>query len=127
MRTASALILIVLTTFAFAEDKPTHKDISPDEFEKLSKEANIVILDVRHPNEYAAGHMKGAVLINYKDASFVEKVKELDRGKTYLVYCAVGMRGTWACEKMAKLDFPKLYNLEGGLKAWEKAGKPVEK
>lgn len=127
MRTASALILIVLTTFAFAEDKLTHKDVGPDEFEKLSKEANTVILDVRHPNEYAAGHIKGTVLINYKDPQFQEKVKQLDRTKTYLVYCAVGVRGTWACEKMAKLDFPKLYNLEGGLKAWEKAGKPVEK
>lgn len=127
MKIAPTLFLVLLAGFAVAEDQPTHKDISPDEFEKLSKQENTIILDVRTPAEYAAGHIKGAILINYKDKDFETKVKELDKSKTYLVHCAVGMRGTWACEKMAKLDFAKLYNLAGGLKAWEKAGKPVEK
>ena len=51
----------------------------------------------------------------------------LDKNQTYLVHCAAGVRSATACAKMSRLKFSNLYNLEGGLKAWEKAGKPVEK
>jgi rhodanese-related sulfurtransferase len=47
--------------------------------------------------------------------------------KTYLVHCAVGGRSAQACTKLDAFEFPKVVNLLGGIKAWEKAGKPVEK
>jgi rhodanese-related sulfurtransferase len=43
------------------------------------------------------------------------------------VHCASGGRSVKACEKLGRLDFPKLYNLPGGFKAWAQAGKSVEK
>jgi rhodanese-related sulfurtransferase len=115
---------------AAAEESPTktaHKNVNPDEFEKLSKEPDTVILDVRSPQEYARGHIKNSVLINFNDKNFDEKIKQLDKGKTYLVHCAVGGRSAKACDKLDTYGFPKVVNLEGGIKAWEKAGKPVEK
>lgn len=108
-------------------DKPVHRDVKADEFERLSKEPDTVILDVRSPKEYAAGHIKNSVLLDFNSKDFDEKLKQLDKSKTYLVHCAVGGRSAKACTKLDGYDFPKVVNLEGGIKAWEKAGKPVEK
>jgi phage shock protein E len=127
-RATLSLVLIVLLSFtAQADDKPTHKNVNPEEFEKLSKESDTVILDVRSPKEYQAGHLKNSILIDFNAKDFDEKLKQLDKSKTYLVHCAVGGRSAKACNKLDAFDFKKVYNLEGGIKAWEKAGKPVEK
>jgi rhodanese-related sulfurtransferase len=104
-----------------------HKNVNPDEFEKLSKEPDTVILDVRTPKEYATGHIKNSVLINFNDKNFDEKVKQLDKTKTYLVHCAVGGRSARACDKLDTYGFTRVVNLKGGIKAWQNAGKPVEK
>ena len=86
-----------------------------------------VILDVRTPGEFSAGHIPGAVNLDYNAPDFQEKAAALDKSKTYLVHCAAGVRSARACEKLIHLDFPNLYNLPGGFKAWAKAGQPVEK
>ena len=52
---------------------------------------------------------------------------ELEKSRVYLVHCAAGGRSARACQKLAKMNFSELYNLEGGLGAWQRAGKPVEK
>jgi rhodanese-related sulfurtransferase len=103
------------------------RDVGVDEFEKLWKEKKGVVLDVRTAKEFEAGHIPGAVNIDVNSADFDKKVAELDKGKTYLVHCAAGVRSVRACEKMNRMDFKQLINLQGGLKAWEKAGKEVEK
>jgi rhodanese-related sulfurtransferase len=103
------------------------KNVKPDEFEKLSKQPDAVVLDVRTPEEYAAGHIPHSVNIDYKSADFDKKVASLDKNKTYLVHCAGGGRSSAACKKLSNVSFPHLYNLDGGIRAWEKAGKPVEK
>ena len=135
MKTHALWLSTLLLTLSFlpsgpvhADDaKTVHKNVNPDEFEKLSKEPDTVILDVRSPQEYAKGHIKNSVLINFNDKNFDEKIKQLDKGKTYLVHCAVGGRSAKACDKLDTYGFQKVVNLEGGIKAWEKAGKPVEK
>lgn len=114
-----------------ADSKPAaakpYKDVGPAEFDKLRKEKDTVVLDVRTKKEYETGHITGATNIDWNAPDFEKKVAELDKNKTYLVHCAGGVRSAKACDKLSTLKFPKLFNLEGGLKAWEKAGKPVEK
>jgi phage shock protein E len=105
------------------------KNIGPQEFEKLrtDKSKNAVVLDVRSTKEYQAGHMPSAVNIDVNALDFEKKVKALDPNKTYLVHCAAGGRSAKACDKLSKLNFKDLYNLEGGMRAWEKAGnKPLQ-
>jgi rhodanese-related sulfurtransferase len=103
------------------------KNVDVTEFEKLRADKQNVVLDVRTQKEYEAGHIPGAVHIDVNSADFPEKVARLEKDKTYLVHCAAGVRSAKACDKMSHLAFPKLYNLEGGLKAWETAGnKPVK-
>jgi rhodanese-related sulfurtransferase/thiol-disulfide isomerase/thioredoxin len=104
-----------------------YKNLSIDEFARMAADKQNVILDVRTPEEFSAGHIPGAVNLDYNAPDFQAKAAALDKNKTYLVHCAVGGRSVRACEKLSHLDFPSLYNLPGGFKAWAKAGQPVEK
>lgn len=115
------------SAFAFP-DRPHYVNIKPEAFDKSRRtNTNAVVLDVRTPEEYAKGHLPGAVLLDFKAADFATKLGALDPKKTYLVHCASGGRSAKACEQMYELGFPRVANLEGGFKAWEAAGKPVEK
>jgi rhodanese-related sulfurtransferase len=129
--TVAALTLGSVRAAAAADpapaDPPVHKNVDAMEFERLTKEPNVVVLDVRTPAEYAAGHLKDARLMNVNDKAFADQIAKLDKGKTYLVYCAAGARSTKACNKLDALGMSKVYNLTGGIKAWENAHKPVEK
>ena len=110
-----------------AGEKKAFQTIDVAAFEKLRADKKNVVLDVRTAKEFQAGHIPGAINIDVNAPDFPDKVTKLDKNKTYLVHCAAGVRSARACHKMSQLDFPKLYNLEGGFRAWEKAGNPVEK
>jgi rhodanese-related sulfurtransferase/thioredoxin-related protein len=114
-------------TVASTTDAVGFKNLSVEEFARMAAEKKNVILDVRTPTEFKAGHLPGAVNLDVNAADFQEKAVLLDKGRTYLVHCASGVRSVKACEKLTRLDFPKLCNLPGGFKAWAEAGKPVEK
>jgi rhodanese-related sulfurtransferase len=106
---------------------PKYQNIGVEEFAKLRANKENRVLDVRTAKEFATGHMPGAINIDINAPDFEQKVSSLDKTKTYLVHCAAGVRSARACGQMSGLNFPSLYNLEGGFRAWEKAGKPVEK
>ena len=81
---------------------------------------------MRTPEEYAEGHIKGAVNINLFDEAFKEKVlKELPKDKTVFVYCRSGRRSMSAAEILAAEGY-KVVNLEDGIIGWQRAGLPVE-
>jgi rhodanese-related sulfurtransferase len=129
---ACAVCFLTTSSAMCADDKPdaaaaAHKNVGVGEFEKLTKQPGNVVLDVRTPSEYRNGHLKDAVLIDFMGKDFDEKVKALDKSKTYLVHCQIGGRSAKACTRLDKLGFGNVVNLEGGYKAWEKAGKRIEK
>jgi len=130
------LIGLILLIGLMAAEKPAtapatrpagRRDVGVEEFEKLWKDKKGTVLDVRTAREFEGGHIPGAVNIDVNSPEFDKKVAELDKNKPYLVHCASGVRSVRACEKMNRMDFKQLINLQGGIKAWEKAGKPVEK
>jgi phage shock protein E len=86
----------------------------------------VVVLDVRTPEEFASGHIAGATNLNYFDAHFQEKLAKLDKTRPCLVHCASGSRSAQAREILKKLNFQQIFHLDGGIKAWQKAGKPVQ-
>ena len=110
-----------------AAEKKAFQSVDVTGFEKLRADRKNVVLDVRTPKEFEEGHIPGAVNLDVNAPDFTEKIAKLDKRQTYLVHCAAGRRSARACDKMSKLDFPKLYNLEGGFRAWEKAGNKPEK
>jgi rhodanese-related sulfurtransferase len=95
--------------------------------EKLIAAKKVVILDVRTPAEFADGHIAGATNLDFRDPEFQAKLAKLDKSQPYLVQCAIGGRSAKAAKLMGKLDFRSVYDLKGGLEAWKKAEKPVEK
>ena len=107
---------------------PPFFKLTPESFDQVrQRNTNAVILDVRTPEEFAKGHIQGATLLDFKSPDFASQVGKLPHNKLYLTYCAVGGRSTKACEQMRELGFPRIGNLEGGIKAWQEAGKPVVK
>jgi len=116
------------TTSTVAETAPAgFKNLTVEEFATLAADKTNIILDVRTREEFQGGHLLGAVNLDFNAADFEAKAATLDKSKNYLVHCAVGGRSAKASELLAKLGFPKVYNLPGGFRAWTKAGKPVEK
>lgn len=104
------------------------KTINSTETKALLKDQKeVVILDVRTPQEYADGHLKNARLLNKYDKGFESKIKALDRNKSYLIYCAAGGRSGDAAQMMNKLGFTKIYDATDGFESLKKAGIPVEK
>ena len=85
----------------------------------------VIVLDIRTPREFAAGHIAGATNINSLSGDFNDKLAQLDRSKSYLLHCAVGGRSTNALPKLARLGFTNVIHLDGGFKAWQAAGNPV--
>jgi rhodanese-related sulfurtransferase len=95
------------------------------EFAELIADSNVVILDVRKADEFAEGHIKGAVLIDQFQSDFVEQAQaKLPKDKTIAVYCRSGRRSANAAGKLADVGY-KCVNLKGGIIAWKDAGKPV--
>jgi len=92
--------------------------ISPAELNKVNKD--ILLIDVRTPEEYASGHLENSVNIDYKTDNFKELVTELDTNQDVYVYCKVGGRSNSAAKMMKKMGFKKIYDLEGGIDNWEK-------
>lgn len=85
------------------------------------------ILDVRTPNEWAEGIIEGAVKINYFNTDFTKQLEKLDKTKPVYVYCKVGGRSSGAAKKLKKSGFTKIYDLDGGITAWDSLGYPKVK
>lgn len=101
------------------------EDYDVKEFAELIADSNVVILDVRKADEFADGHIKGAILIDQFQSDFVEQAKaKLPKDKTIAIYCRSGRRSSNAAGKLTDVGY-KCVNLKGGIIAWKDAGKPV--
>jgi rhodanese-related sulfurtransferase len=86
---------------------------------------DLVLLDVRTPEEFADGHLDGAVLVDFYDPDFADRLAELDRDVPYLVYCRSGNRSGETLALMEQLGFDSVRDVGGGILAWADAGLPV--
>ncbi len=130
MKQVTFLLVSSLMFFAScaSDEKTGIVDSNVAQFDSLiTASNNEQILDVRTPEEFAAGHMQGAQNIDWKNSDFSINVGALDKTKPVLVYCQSGNRSQEAAEYLAKNGFTAVYELDGGYGAWESAGKPVEK
>lgn len=105
------------------------KDITPVEAFDLIQEnkenIDFIILDVRTEPEYKSGHIENAENIDYYSEGFKDELGELDKNKTYLIYCASGNRSGRTLKIMKRRGFQKAYNVLGGIKGWKSKGLPV--
>jgi len=105
--------------------KPTL--LTPVRAQELIADGGVQVLDVRTPEEFAAGHVKGATLIDFYEPDFAERIAELDRDTAYVVYCRSGNRSGKATALMAEQGFAAVSDVDGGVVAWQAAGLPLER
>src|SRR5690348_3521444 len=127
------LLALVLLFAGFAQaQQPANPDgavtLDAKTFKERSvKEPNAVILDVRTPEEVKQGTLPGAKTLDFRSSDFAEKLKQLDKSKTYFVYCKAGGRSSKTVDLMKSSGFTHVHELEDGYDAWVAAGYPVKK
>lgn len=96
-----------------------------DAYDIMQSRQDPVIIDVRTRQEYQAGHLDGAINLDYYSSGFLDRLKALNKNNTYIVYCRKGIRGGIALEMMRSLGFKEVYNILGGLALWAEEGWPM--
>ncbi len=99
--------------------------IGADALVSTVQETDAVIVDVRTPGEYAAGHVEGALNVDVESPDFDERIAGLDPTQAYVVYCRSGNRSRTAADKMAEAGFEAVYNVDAGLATLSQAGVPL--
>jgi len=105
------------------------ENITPQEASTLiqnnQNNPDFVIIDVRTSEELADGHIENAINIDYYSETFRDELNNLDKSKTYLIYCRSGNRSAKALNRMAELNFREVYNILEGIVRWKAEGLPT--
>jgi len=119
--------MTILAALGLASGETGYENVSVTEFSKIIEQDDVQILDVRTPEEYAEGHIKGALLADYNGANFKEDaLRVLEKDKKVAIYCRSGRRSAAAAKVLSAEGFI-LYNLETGIIGWIKEGKKLVK
>ncbi len=131
MRTRARFVLIALVVLATAAtwaDPGTSalaESIAPSEISSRREAGQApVVIDVRTPEEFAAGHIPGAVNIPFDEVA--ERISEVEAPHGVALYCMVGPRARRGETALLASGYTSVFHLEGGLAAWQAAGYPVE-
>lgn len=117
--------ILAILGLATACERLGYENADVNTFATRIAEPDVVLLDVRTAEEYADGHIQGAINIDVKKDDFVEQAKSiLPTDKTIAVYCRGGRRSVTAAEKLVAENY-KVVNLKGGIMAWKEADMPV--
>jgi rhodanese-related sulfurtransferase len=98
-------------------------NIDAQAFEKKISDPEVIILDVRTPEEFKPAHILNARNLDIYSPYFSADINGLDKTKPYAVYCRSGQRSQNACQMMAESGFSNTFNLTGGITAWIEANK----
>lgn len=107
-----------------AENGVRHVDALQAE-KVISTTSDIIILDVRTPKEFKAGHIKGAINIDYYADDFKEQIALLDEEANYLLHCRTGHRSGKSVPIMIEAGIQNISHLDGGIESWKAAGLPI--
>lgn len=127
MTSGFVIVLFLLIQDFLDSLRRKHKLISPEQAVILLNDEATVILDVREASEFAKGHIEQARHV--PAGKVAERANDLQADKTsnIIVYCESGTRSPQACRKLTELGFPNIFELRGGLLAWEDRNLPITK
>ncbi|MAP53565.1 rhodanese-like domain-containing protein [Altibacter sp.] len=116
-----------LESGTFITEQTTIQVVSPNSFqEQLLEAKKPQLVDVRTPEEFEDVHLVGAVNISVTNDTFLVNAATLDKETPVYLYCRSGGRSARAAQQFKELGFTKIYDLEGGITAWQAAGLPTE-
>lgn len=125
---SSILLAATLAGISFAAGEVAQPKPIPIEQAAKEIEAGVQLLDVRTLEEWNEGHLKGAKRVTLSETGFADQVKAVfDPGKPVVVYCRSGKRSAKAAVLLQSAGFTRVHDMDGGITAWQKAGKPVVK
>ncbi|WP_404710488.1 rhodanese-like domain-containing protein [Sphingomonas sp. MMS24-J13] len=108
--------------FGFGKAK-SHRELRPLELKGMLADGSALLIDVREPDEFAAGHIAGAV--NMPLSTFSPRNVPDAAGRTVVLQCAGGKRSGMALDRCAQAQAPIDTHLGGGIGAWKEAGLPI--
>jgi rhodanese-related sulfurtransferase len=126
MHSLLATVVFAFATAAHAEE--TQKIDQASLLKRIEqKDASLIVLDVRTPEEYAAGHIPGAINIPY--THLPARISDLPdaSSKDIVIYCATGVRAENGAERLRENGFTRLLHLDGDMKAWQEKERPEAK
>ncbi len=98
--------------------------LTPKDFKAKMSQPSVTLLDVRTPGEFNSGHLEKSANLNVNNSQFEAQCSKLDKTKTVLVYCYSGARSNRAAKMLRQKGF-KVYELKGGMEAWQEEGLAV--
>jgi rhodanese-related sulfurtransferase len=115
------VLLFVIACVSSPKKQTQMNELAPDAWAELQEQTSeSVILDVRTVEEFESGYIKGALNMDIRGGpDFLASIESLDKSKSYFLYCRSGARSGQACQLMSQMGFSALYNLDGGVLAWE--------
>ena len=124
MKQLSTILVLMASTLLYhcnnAQTENGKTTLSVEAFaNQIEQTPDAIILDVRTPEEFKGGYISAARNIDYNSTRFQAGLDSLDKNKTYLVYCLSGGRSSSAVAYMRSNGFIHVYNLKGGVMAWE--------
>lgn len=121
----TALVAVAIAVTAACAQTYSDADIAAAK--KMVAKGDVVVVDVRTPEEFREGHLDKAILANINDPSFETKIASIAKDKKVLVYCAAGGRSARASKIMSDKGWKNVTNMKGGFNAWSAAGYPSVK
>lgn len=116
------LLLLAMTAQAWAAGKNIS---SRDARALMTSKKNVYLLDVRTPQEYSRGKLTGSVLIPINE--FEQRLREVPKNKTIVVYCAVGSRSKLVADYLSQQGYRDVYNMTDGIVGWYRNGYPIQR
>ena len=104
----------------------TSQHMAASDFASAMKTPGTIVLDVRTPAEFSTGHLPAAKNVDFEGTGFAAGIAALDKSATYALYCRSGNRSGKAMEQMAAAGFTHVYDLAGGISAWQNMGGAME-
>lgn len=121
MRTLTFLFtLLFMASFTGSCQQPDTNAVDNQAFKQAMAGKNVVLLDVRTPEEFSQGHIPGAKNIDVlQEAEFRKQILALPKDKSYLVYCRSGKRSSTALQLMKENGFADVKHLKTGIAGWD--------
>ena len=134
----SLTLTVLFLKIGYAEDDQEESENRPQIIKNITVEEariviqknennnNLVIIDVRTPEEFSQEHIQDASNIDFYSGNFKDELNKLDKTKIYVIHCRSGGRSSQALDMMRDLGFREVYNM-GGIIQWKEKGFPTTK